>query len=106
MMWMRAKDLADMLGCCKKTAKTWAERMGLQIESRPVRGGWAHYVFIPEDKSISLMRHADHSRARRVAGRPNAERLERCMELVDGMAQNFTKRGRAKLIATLYEVMP
>lgn len=105
-MWMRAKDLADMLGCCKKTAKAWAERMGLQIESRPVRGGWAHYVFLPEDKSIALMRHADHSRARRVAGRPNAERLERCMAMADGLALNLTRRGRAKLIATLYEVMP
>lgn len=105
-MWVRAKDLADMLGCCKKTAKSWAERMGLQIESRPVRGGWAHYVFIPEETTISMMQHADQSRFRRAVGSPNAARLERCMELVDAMAQNITKKGRAKLIATLYEVLP
>ncbi len=106
MMWMRAKDLADMLGCRKKTARTWAERMGLQIESRPVRGGWAHYVFLPEGKSIALMRHADQSRARQMVWQTNVERLERCMAVADGLALNLTRRGRAKLIATLYEVMP
>ena len=105
-MWMRVKDLADMLGCCKKTARTRAERMGLAVESRPVRGGWAQYVFIPEDRAISLVKHVELTSVRRHPGRPNAARLERCIELVDVMASDFTAKSRAKLIATLYEVMP
>lgn len=105
-MWMRAKDLADMLGCCKKTAVARAQRLGLKLELRPVRGGWAHYAFIPEDKAASLMQHIDLTRGRRMPGRPNAARLERCIELVDAMAPDFTTKSRAKLIATLYEVMP
>jgi hypothetical protein len=28
-MWMRAADLADLLGCCKKTAVARAQRLGL-----------------------------------------------------------------------------
>ncbi len=105
-MWMRGKDLADLLGCCKKTAVARAQRMGLKLELRSVRGGWAHYVFIPEEKAIPLMRHGDMTRGRRMPGRPNADRLERCIALVDAMAPDFTTKGRAKLIATLYEVMP
>ena len=46
------------------------------------------------------------TRGRRMPGRPNADRLERCIALVDAMAPDFTTKGRAKLIATLYEVMP
>ena len=38
-MWMRGKDLADLLGCCKKTAVARAQRMGLKLELRSVRGG-------------------------------------------------------------------
>ena len=105
-MWVRDKDLADMLGCCKQTAVTRAQRMGLRLELRPVRGGWAHYVFIPEDKAVSMMKYIDLTRGRRMPGRPNADRLERCIALVDVMAEDFSTKSRAKLIATLYEVMP
>ena len=105
-MWMRGKDLADLLGCCKKTAVARAQRMGLKLELRSVRGGWAHYVFIPEDKAVSMMKYIDLTRGRRMPGRPNADRLERCIALVDVMAEDFSTKSRAKLIATLYEVMP
>ena len=34
-MWTRLNDLADMPGCCKKTARTWAKLITTLYEVLP-----------------------------------------------------------------------
>lgn len=92
MRWVRASEFAEQLRVCKKTAVRKARRAGYAMEKRPVRGGWAWFIYAPEHE-VSVQAQV----------RIDPRRLEQCIGLalrLDGNANNA-----ARLAVRLYEVL-